>query len=160
METLGLSTDDTIFFWCACALLLVNLLVYCREAPVLCRTWYDLAVKSLRWRDWYPNREKDQIREAFLQRDLCQKGHLGTTPHVICPSSPCLRHMFGFMEHVGRECTMDVCSNHLVTSVVARFLPDGSLGAISDNSFCVGLDLLGRPWFLGFLGISTGKPQL
>lgn len=72
METLGLSTDDTIFFWCACALLLVNLLVYCREAPVLCRTWYD-KVKSLRWRDWYPNREKDQIREAFLFKETCAR---------------------------------------------------------------------------------------
>eukprot|EP00435_Cladocopium_sp_Y103_P030767 s2067_g7.t1 len=76
METLGLSTDDTIFFWCACALLLVNLLVFCREAPVLCRSWYD-KVKSLRWREWYhwyPTiSRKDQIRADFLFKETCAR---------------------------------------------------------------------------------------
>lgn len=73
METQGISTDDVIFCGCAGAFLLVNLLVYCHEAPVLCRTWYG-KVKSLRWRDWYPTiRQEDQIREAFVYRETCAR---------------------------------------------------------------------------------------
>lgn len=73
METRGLSMDDAIFCGCAGAFVLVNLIVYCHEAPVLCRTWYGKA-KSLRWRDWYPTISRnDQIREAFLYRETCAR---------------------------------------------------------------------------------------
>ena len=84
METRGLSMDDAIFCGCAGAFVLVNLIVYCHEAPVLCRTWYGKA-KSLRWRDWYPTISRnDQIREAF-------------------PSYSCLWSRAGFVQHLGRE---------------------------------------------------------
>eukprot|EP00438_Fugacium_kawagutii_P022836 Skav230311 [mRNA] locus=scaffold430:202592:204355:+ [translate_table: standard] len=66
---LSLSVNETIFVLCGSALLLVHLLILCREAPAKCSV---LCKNLKRLKEWVADVRKSDPREAFI---LKQMGH-------------------------------------------------------------------------------------
>eukprot|EP00438_Fugacium_kawagutii_P032511 Skav233911 [mRNA] locus=scaffold435:489274:494992:+ [translate_table: standard] len=75
MENLSeLSGNESVFFLCGSALLIVNLLIFCCEAPAKCRALRKISLKRLRqaW-DARDASARDPAREAFIFKEMCQK---------------------------------------------------------------------------------------
>eukprot|EP00438_Fugacium_kawagutii_P014422 Skav236077 [mRNA] locus=scaffold2211:279735:281492:- [translate_table: standard] len=73
MERLSkLSDHETAFFFCGSALLVVNLLIFCCEAPAKCRA---LLISLERLRQWIARdvSARDPAREAFIFNEMCRK---------------------------------------------------------------------------------------
>lgn len=75
MENLPeLSDHETVFFFCGSALLIVNLLIFCCEAPAKCRVLCK-KISLKRLRQWVAEGAvaSDPAREAFIFNEMCGK---------------------------------------------------------------------------------------